>query len=272
MKKKNNKLVYIVIALAVLIPVVSILMPKDEVYVPQTTKGVFVYDEADMIDAETEDTINRILVTLEKETTAEVAVVSYEDSNLSIEEYATTLMNEMGVGKKETNNGILLLMQKEGNHVRLEVGRGIDDELTDEKAGNILDTYYVPYRDSSTSRAALETTKAVVGFFYSYYGISNEYTTANNLKQTEEEPGDDIVGFVVFGILGVLIAGIVWIVKYAEKMERNKSRLILPNQRKRKSKMGKFFSDFIDYNRNDYGGGYDGGFGGGGSDGGGASR
>ncbi|MBO4457447.1 MAG: TPM domain-containing protein [Butyrivibrio sp.] len=272
MKEKKNKLFYIVIALVVLIPIVSFLMPKGEVHVPQTTKGVFVYDEADMIDADTEDEINSILVTLEEETTAEVAVVSYVDSNLSIEEYATKLMNEMGVGKEDTNNGILLLMQKQGNHVRLEVGRGIDDDLTDEMAGDILDEYYVPYRDSSTSRAALETTKAVAGFFYNYYGISNEYSTVRSHKHAEEDAPDPVFWLIMLGVPVALTLGIIGIDKYDKKRSRNKSRLILPNERKRKGKFGRAFGDFIDFNYNDYGGGYDGGFGGGGSDGGGASR
>ncbi len=264
---------------------------KGDVFIPTVQENVYVYDNADMISAADEGTINSILVELEEKTSAEVAVISYEDSDLSLEEYANKLFNTLGIGKASQDNGILLLMQKEGNHVRLEIGSGIDDVFTDDIAGDILDTYYVPYRDDSTSKAALETAKAVASNLYLYYEKDSDfsddykpmiYKTVSGAETGAVRSGDsdsDIeIGFPFNVILAIaLFCGIPAllgaVLEYFEKKKWAKDHngdMHIWEARERLSRRRSSYDSFYSYS--DCGGGDSGGFGGGSSDGGGASR
>ncbi len=65
--------------------------------------------------------------------------------DLTIEEAATRLYEQWGIGKKETNRGILLLDAIQERKIRIEVGYGLEGALPDGKTGAILDSEAVPY-------------------------------------------------------------------------------------------------------------------------------
>ncbi|SDB68589.1 YgcG family protein [Butyrivibrio sp. INlla16] len=269
---------------------------EDGVFVPTVKKDIYVYDAVDMISADDEDEINRILDELEEKTSAEVAVISYDDSDLTLEEYANKLFNMLGIGKAEENNGILLLMQKEGNHVRLEIGSGIDDVFTDDVAGDILDNYYVPYRDESTSEAALETAKAVAANMYSYYEVESELTGEyepliygnisdeefaedDNVYEVEETTeSNKIGGIILIVIVGFFVLFVLpSIIEHFEKKKWAKDHdgdmhIWEARERLYHRTSSDSFTNFFD-SGSSFGGGDSGSsFGGGSSDGGGASR
>ncbi len=57
-----------------------------------------------------------------------------------------------GIGKKDKDNGILVLYSLKrdsgGGSMRIEVGRGLEGNITDGTAGAILDSYLVPARQN----------------------------------------------------------------------------------------------------------------------------
>ena len=82
---------------------------------------------------------------------------------MSIENYSNNLFNTLGIGKKGKDNGVLLLFSRSDEKVRLEIGRGLEEFLTDSKCGRILDDYFVPYReDDDYTKATEMTVKAVL--------------------------------------------------------------------------------------------------------------
>ncbi len=56
-----------------------------------------------------------------------------------------------GIGKKGKDNGVLSLYSLErdagGGSIRIEVGKGLEGDITDGTAGAILETYLVPARN-----------------------------------------------------------------------------------------------------------------------------
>ena len=73
-----------------------------------------------------------------------VAVVESLEGQ-EVEEYANNLFRTWGIGDKEKNNGILLLVSTGDRKIRIEVGYGLEGALNDGKTGAILDNYVVPY-------------------------------------------------------------------------------------------------------------------------------
>ncbi len=76
---------------------------------------------------------------------AEMAVVVIESlDGKSIEEFANQLFNLWGIGKREFNNGVLLLWATGDRRVRIEVGTGLEAQITDSRAGSVLDDHVIP--------------------------------------------------------------------------------------------------------------------------------
>lgn len=67
-----------------------------------------------------------------------------------IESYSIGLAREWGIGDKDDDSGVLLLLSTGDRQVRIEVGKGLEGSLTDGKSGRILDSYAVPYLKTAT--------------------------------------------------------------------------------------------------------------------------
>lgn len=134
------------------------------ILVPEVLKDVYVYDQGEILSEDQEDQINYLLVQLEEKTTIEFAVITIPSlNNLTIEQYAVRLGNELGIGKADEDNGILLLVSKTDTKVRLEIGPGLQGFLTDSVSGRILDNYFVPSRDNNQyDDACFNTVNAVI--------------------------------------------------------------------------------------------------------------
>ena len=56
----------------------------------------------------------------------------------TIAEYANEAFRQYGIGSKEENNGVLLVLAMDERQVRIEVGYGLEGRIPDGKAGRIL--------------------------------------------------------------------------------------------------------------------------------------
>lgn len=105
----------------------------------------FVSDEAQVLDIQTRAQLEQLLLNLEKNTSNEVAVVTLKSlENRPIEDVAVELFKTWGLGKKEKNNGVLFLIAPTERKMRIEVGYGLEDRLTDAQSGRILEHDVAP--------------------------------------------------------------------------------------------------------------------------------
>ena len=105
----------------------------------------YVNDFANLLTPSTETAMEAQLTRLERETTAEVAVVTIISlENESLEIYANDLFNSWGIGKKDKDNGVLFLIALADRQTRIEVGYGLEPIITDGRAGRILDNEVIP--------------------------------------------------------------------------------------------------------------------------------
>lgn len=63
----------------------------------------------------------------------------------SLEEYATETFRKFGIGDKNKNNGLLILIALQERKSRIEVGYGLEGVLPDAKTGRIQNQYMLPY-------------------------------------------------------------------------------------------------------------------------------
>ena len=105
----------------------------------------FVNDYAGLLSPAVKTQLDARLSQLEKETTAEVAVVTVKSlEGDSIDEYAVRLFEKWKIGKKDKNNGVLFLVALDDRKMRIEVGYGLEPLITDGRAGRIRDNDVIP--------------------------------------------------------------------------------------------------------------------------------
>jgi uncharacterized protein len=110
---------------------------------PQLTGRVV--DEAGILDQATKQTLERKLAAFETETTGQLVVVTLKSlQGTSIEDYGYQLGRYWGIGQKERNSGTLLLVAPNERKVRIEVGYGLEGNLTDAVSRLIIENSIVP--------------------------------------------------------------------------------------------------------------------------------
>ena len=114
--------------------------------IPRPTDDIYVNDFANVLSEETKNNIIARSGALDKDTSAQLVVVTIQSlEGESIDNYALNILRDWGIGDKEKNNGVLLLLSIEDRQVKIEVGYGLEGAINDAKAGRILDEYGIPY-------------------------------------------------------------------------------------------------------------------------------
>lgn len=105
----------------------------------------YINDFANLLTETERSELSAIVSKFKEHTTHQLAVATIESFRPypSIDPYATDLFNEWGIGSKEKNDGVLLLVAIKDRAVRIEVGKGLEPILTNEICKGIL-RYYVP--------------------------------------------------------------------------------------------------------------------------------
>ncbi len=86
-----------------------------------------------------------MLVTHEGATGEQVVVVTLDSlQGYSIEDYGYQLGRHWGIGQKDKNNGVLLIVAPKEHKVRIEVGYGLEGTLTDAASATIIQNYILP--------------------------------------------------------------------------------------------------------------------------------
>jgi uncharacterized protein len=99
----------------------------------------YLNDLAGVVDPASADSIEGLAAELKGKTGAELAVVTVKSlRGASIEEVATMLFQEWGIGKKGKDDGVLILLALSERRVRIEVGYGLEGILPDGKTGSII--------------------------------------------------------------------------------------------------------------------------------------
>jgi len=62
----------------------------------------------------------------------------------SLVEYSRSLFNKWGVGTREKNNGVGILLSKQNRQIRINIGYGLEQVLTNRKCQEIIDDYILP--------------------------------------------------------------------------------------------------------------------------------
>jgi|SRR5208282_3787141 len=104
-----------------------------------------VVDDAGILSFHTRHELTLMLAEHERATGDQVVVVTVGSlQRYPIEEFGYELGRYWGIGQKGKNNGVLLIVAPNEHKVRIEVGYGLEGQLTDAKSRAIIDNYILP--------------------------------------------------------------------------------------------------------------------------------
>jgi len=123
-----------------------------------------VNDFAGALETSQRATLESQLEDLERETSAEVALVTVPTlDGRSVEEYANALFNTWGIGKQGRDNGVLVLVAVQDRTMRIEVGYGLEGVLSDGLAGALMRETFLPrFRDDDNRAGILDGMTRVI--------------------------------------------------------------------------------------------------------------
>jgi uncharacterized protein len=104
-----------------------------------------VVDEAGILSPATRDRLTTLLEQEDRRSTNQIVVVTVKSlQGYPIEQYGYQLGRYWGIGQKDKNNGALLIVAPNERKVRIEVGYGLEGELTDAQSKIIIDSAITP--------------------------------------------------------------------------------------------------------------------------------
>jgi uncharacterized protein len=110
------------------------------------TKKSFVFDNENIFTAEQKIQFDSLFRGHEKRTSNEIVIVTTPnyspDTNIVF--YSVNFLRNHGVGKKDLNNGAVIVFSAANREVRISTGYGTEKVLDDVTAKKIIDSVMVP--------------------------------------------------------------------------------------------------------------------------------
>jgi uncharacterized protein len=152
-----------------------------------------VNDFANVLSAEEEQALERKLVRFDDSTSTQIAVITINTlDGYGVEEIAHKFLRDWGVGRKEKNNGVVILAAIQDRKINIQTGLGMEGALPDLVCKRIISNQIIP---------AFKRQQYYEGFENATTDIikisKNEYTNDNR----QGGGGDSTEFFIIFFFL-----------------------------------------------------------------------
>ncbi len=191
MCNKFLKLAALILSLIIIVCTMCSCGKNAKDQLPTPTEKFFVNDFAGVLTDADANTIYNSGVALQEATQAQAVVVTVESlDGKEASEYALELGRQWGVGEKDKDNGVVILLSSGDREIYISVGYGLEGALPDSKTGRIIDTYGISYfSNDNFSAGILGIYNAIVNEIYIEYGLqpAENYVPMNVLSQNDEQ-------------------------------------------------------------------------------------
>jgi uncharacterized protein len=172
-----------------------------------------VVDNAGILSASTKRQLDAMLAQHEQTTAQQIVVVTLDSlQGHAIEDYGYQLGRYWGIGQKGKNNGALLIVAPHERKVRIEVGYGLEGQLTDATSRVIIENYITPqFREGDYNAGVLAGTAAIMRALgddaaANLSGESAQAPPANNVDQTQLTPSSEFLLLIFFLVVIFLMS------------------------------------------------------------------
>jgi uncharacterized protein len=190
------------IQLALLILIVS--TTAHAITVPRLESRVT--DLARVLSDSEEARIENRLENLERSTGAQVAVLTIPTLNgEALESYTIRVVEEWGLGQAGEDNGVLIFLALQERQIRVEVGYGLEGQLTDAKSGFIIREEMAPRFRSGDFAGGLEAAAtAIAGVLDGSADITQRDIERSDRSRTSSGIPVQLIVFFIFIVFSSL--------------------------------------------------------------------
>ncbi|NLZ18247.1 MAG: TPM domain-containing protein [Desulfobulbaceae bacterium] len=162
-----------------------------------------VNDLAQILVPATRQLLEESLARLEQEDSTQIVVLtvpSLDGDNL--ETFSLRVFEQWRLGQKDKDNGALLLIAVQDRKIRIEVGYGLEDRLTDLLSGRIIRNEIAPaFRQGDYNQGVINGVAAMIQVVQGAYNRAEAAKSMSGANASDESPA--LMGMV----LSVLLIG-----------------------------------------------------------------
>lgn len=148
-------------------------------------RRVYVADPGNLMSQSAKAQVNEALANLRQSTSAEVAVAIVPSiGDMTIEDFSEQLFTNWGLGKKDKDNGVLILIAPEQRKARIQTGYGVEGVLPDISAKKIITRSIIPnMREGNLDAAVMASVGEVAN-------VLSDPVAAEELRSSESDAWD----------------------------------------------------------------------------------
>mgnify|MGYP000879197141 CR=1 FL=1 len=169
------------------------------------TSNSYVSNQDNILSENAYNLLNQKLDSLEKATTAQVAVVALQSSGeMDAREVSMELFEKWKVGQKESNNGLIVVLVVDRREVFIRTGYGLEGAITDAKSTQIVNRIMAPYFKKGDWDNGMIAAIDEISLL-----INEEYATEGFAKKepvTFEDVLPFISGYLILSIALIILA------------------------------------------------------------------
>ncbi|MDE5614484.1 MAG: TPM domain-containing protein, partial [Treponemataceae bacterium] len=165
-------------------------------------EGIPVVDTAGILSARARNELNEYLVVASEQTGVQVAVLTVPSLNgETIASYGIAAAEAWGLGQRGADNGVLLTVAMEEHEVRIDVGYGLEEKLTDTACGLIIRQHIVPAFRSGDYAAGIKAGVEKI--------VAVATDSATIATDADPDGGGSLADIIIPAIMFALFFGIV---------------------------------------------------------------
>lgn len=199
LSSENRGLLHIISAFVLVVLVSSLFTNATAQTLPNAPNPPrLVNDFTGTLTADQQQFLENKLVAFDDSTSTQIAVVIIKSTEgQDIAQYAVDLGRKWGIGGKQFNNGVLLLIAKDDRKLNIATGYGVEGALPDITAKHIIDDEIVPnFKGDDYFRGIDEGTNAIM------QAVKGEY----HVTRKKSSSGSGAGMFVLFIVILILVA------------------------------------------------------------------
>lgn len=210
-EKKKNGLIWLIVLIGLLCPLTTSASTYRVADVPNVQlkdRTRFVSNPDGILSPTAQTRVDSLLSHIRQASTAEAVMVVVGDIEpQDIDGFATELFNAWGLGKKDNNNGVLVLVAKDARRATIRTGYGVEGVLPDILCGRILRDMFDHFRNGDFDAGAITAAEQIDALLTD--PAAAEEIRSSQKDNYRDDEGNPFVFYLTFALLlsgGCLLA------------------------------------------------------------------
>lgn len=206
MKYKNTNFKKYIITFCIFLLFIEILPCNANPIFKDPTSNKYINDYVGIVNEEDSKKIVSIGYELERKSGAQAVIVIIDSlEGYDIESYANKLFRTWGIGEKDKNNGLLILLSMNDKQFRVEVGSGLEGAIPDALSNRVMESLAKPkFSEGNYGLGLLESYSTFCDLIAEEYNITLEKSLNIPLPPTSNSSSNSNV-LIISGIILALV-------------------------------------------------------------------